>query len=387
MAENGFVDPEILKKVKVGRDYVAAKYGFRNHWYPVVFSNEVEEAKPVPAQICGEKILLNRIDGTVFAIKDQCVHKGVPFSRKIECYTKDTITCWYHGFTYRFSDGELCGVVGMPDSNVIGRRKVKTYPVEEAKGLVFVFIGDDDFDTPPLSEDVPPEFLDDGVVARGRRLDVNSNWRVGCENGFDSTHIFIHKDSRLIKDADLALPLGLAPLGQEAFQLTEDEGGPKGVWDVFSPETIMPVFEGKIEGETVLMGAPEGKNMLPQTISMWLPCALRVNPWPAPHLTQLEWYVPIDGERHIYFQVLTTKAETAEEEAAFDKEFTERWVDSALIGFNQDDIWAREASEAFYADDTGWLREQLFEADGNLVRWRDLASKHRRGVQGPEHVR
>ncbi len=34
----GFVDESILDQVKVGRGYVAAKYGFRNHWYPVKLS-------------------------------------------------------------------------------------------------------------------------------------------------------------------------------------------------------------------------------------------------------------------------------------------------------------------------------------------------------------
>ena len=75
------------------------------------------------------------------------------------------------------------------------------------------------------------------------------------------------------------------------------------------------------------------------------------------------------------------------EEAAFDREFEERWLEYALVGFNVDDIWAREATQPFYADDTGWLREQLFEADANLVQWRDLASRRHRGIQAPEHLR
>ena len=52
--------------------------------------------------------------------------------------------------------------------------------------------------------------------------------------------------------------------------------------------------------------------MLPHTISMWLPCALRVEPWPAPHLTQFEWYVPIDGERHIYWNFVSSSKERIE---------------------------------------------------------------------------
>ncbi len=385
--EEGFVDEKILDQVKIGPGYVAAKYGFRNHWYPVRLSEEVREEKPLPVQVCGERILLNRIDGKVHAIKDQCIHKGVPLSRKIECYTKGTISCWYHGFTYRFSDGLLCDIVGVPQSSLIGNRRVRTYQVEEAKGVVFVFIGDEDYEAPPLVQDVPPDFLDEDLAIRGRCQEVQANWRIGCENGFDSTHIFIHKDSGLIENASLALPLGLVPKGKDAFQVDEADGAPKGVHDFFGPDTIIPQFEGRVEGELVLTGAADNENLLPHSISMWLPCALRVKPWPALHLTQFEWYVPIDGQRHYYFQFLGQRCHSAEEELEFDRQFHERWVDKALIGFNDDDVWAREASEAFYADDTGWLREQLFEADGNIMRWRRLADTHNRGIQKPEHIR
>ena len=77
----------------------------------------------------------------------------------------------------------------------------------------------------------------------------------------------------------------------------------------------------------------------------------------------------------------------ADEEQQFEREFEARWRPLALEGFNMDDIWAREATEDFYRDDTGWLREQLFEADGNIIEWRRLASRHNRGIQGPEHLR
>jgi len=44
------------------------------------------------------------------------LHRGVPLSRKPDCYTKDTITCWYHGYTYRFQTGELVNILAVPDS-------------------------------------------------------------------------------------------------------------------------------------------------------------------------------------------------------------------------------------------------------------------------------
>jgi carbazole 1,9a-dioxygenase len=383
----GFVDQAVLDRVRVGREYVAAKLGFRNHWYPALFGNELIEGQVKPVELLGEKILLKRIDGKVYGIRDRCLHRGVQLSRKPECYTKDTVTCWYHGFTYRFDNGLLCNIVGAPESAVIGKRKIQTYPIQEAKGLVFVFVGDQTDSLPPLAHDVPPDFLDADLAVRGVRSEVNSNWRIGCENGFDSTHIFIHKHAELIKANNLALPLGLVPKGRSSFRTVEEPAGPKGVFDLFDPDHVTPVFDGAVGGKLVLSSNANAENKLPHHISMWLPCALRVHPWPDPSLTQYEWYVPIDGDRHIYLRALGRRVQSQADIEQFEHEYHSRWRALSLDGFNLDDIWAREATEPFYRDDTGWLREQLFEADGNIVEWRKLASKYNRGIQGPEHLR
>ena len=385
MSSTHFVDPDVLARVRVARNYVAAKYGFRNHWYPAMLAADLREGEPRPVTLLGENILLNRIDGKVHGIKDHCLHRGVNFSRKLECYKRGTVTCWYHGFTYRYADGVLCDIVGTESSAVIGKKRIRTYPVQESKGLLFVFIGDLD-PLPPLALDVPPGFLDDDLMVLGHCRSVNSNWRIGAENGFDSTHIFIHKHSSLLAEVDLALPLGLQPRGRHAFETVVDAAGPKGVYDNFSPHTVVPVFAGTIEGEHVLDGRPQGSNRVPHSISMWLPCVLRVHPWPVPELTQFEWYVPIDATRHLYVQTLGKRGTSLDERAQFAREFSERWLPQALHGFNDDDVWAREATEPFYADDGGWLKEQLFEPDGNIVEWRKLASAHARGLQAPEHI-
>lgn len=382
----GFVDPALLAQVRVGREYVAAKYGFRNHWYPALFSAELAEEEVRPVTLLGENLLLKRIDGVVRAVRDRCVHRGVALSRKLECYTKGTVTCWYHGFTYRFEDGVLCDIAGTRGSAVVGKRRLRTYHVTEAQGLVFVFIGDEDQAPPPLAWDVPPGFLDEDLVIHGKHRVVASNWRVGVENGFDSTHIFIHKDSVLIEEASLALPLGLQPLGRHAFKTETADGAPKGVYDNFGPGEVAPIFTASIEGQEVLTGAVHGTNIVPHNISIWLPGVLRVQPWPIPELTQYEWYVPIDGSHHLYLQTLGRRCANETERAQWARDFATRWRDKALDGFNDDDVWAREATEPFYADDTGWLKEQLFEADANIIEWRKLAAAHARGLQRPEHI-
>src|SRR5262245_15573846 len=172
-------DPANHQQVKHSwRPYLEAKLGFRNHWYPALFSHDLEGDVPKPVKLLGERILVRRVDGQVCALADRCAHRRVPFSAKLECYTKETITCWYHGFTYDFRDCKLVGVWTEPGCTLVGKMSIKTYPVRETRGMIFVFIGDGE--PPALQDDVPPGFLDEDLATRGIRRTVNSNWRLGA---------------------------------------------------------------------------------------------------------------------------------------------------------------------------------------------------------------
>ncbi|AZN65857.1 carbazole dioxygenase (plasmid) [Acinetobacter johnsonii] len=381
------VSEDILKKVKGWPGYVDAKYGFRNHWYPVMFSKDIAEGEVKKIKLLGEPLLVKRIDGKLHCIKDRCLHRGVPLSEKLDCKTKDTITCWYHAWTYKWETGELCDIMTNPSSAQIGRHKLKVYPVEEAKNCVFIFLGDGE--PHPLAHDTPPEFLDDGLEILGIAREVKSNWRLGVENGFDPSHIYIHKDSILVQGNDLVLPLGFAP-GEDRSKQTkviadDSEGGRKGVYDLIGDASV-PVFEGTIDGELVREGN-YGSTLVANNISIWLPGVLKVNPWPNHDMMQFEWYVPVDENTHIYFQTLGKKCETEEEIKAYEHSFDHKWKEMALIGFNDDDIWAREAMVDFYADDKGWVNEILFEPDEAIVEWRKLADKHNKGIQTLENIK
>ena len=378
------VDPGVLEKVRGWRPYIEAKLGFRNHWYPAMFGHELQEDKPVETMLLGESILVNRLDGKLRAIRNRCLHRGVKFSKQVECYKKGTITCWYHAWTYNWDDGKLADIITNPNSSLIGKHSLKTYPIKEAKGLIFIFVGD--IDPPDLSTDVPPGFLDEGMAIHGKRRMVKSNWRLGVENGFDASHIFIHKRSKLVAGNDIALPLGFAPLDAGAnTRAVIGDPGPIGLYDLLG-EKSMPVFEGMLDGEAVLEGH-FGTKKVADNISIWLPGVLKVDPWPQAGMNQFEWYVPVDATSHCYLQVLGRMTSSKEEADAFRKEVDDKWIALALDGFNDDDVWAREATEEFYGDnDRGWVEERLFETDMAIVEWRKLASQRNRGIQQPEHL-
>jgi carbazole 1,9a-dioxygenase terminal dioxygenase component len=386
MNDEPLVNPEVVGMIGDWKGYVEAKLGFRNHWYPVRFSKELGEGQLEVVQLLGEKLLIKRIEGKVYAMRDRCLHRGVPLSRKPDCYTKDTITCWYHGYTYRFQTGELINILAVPDSRLIGRRKIVTYPVEEAQGLIFIFLGDED-QVHPLSKDVPPGFLDENRMVLGKHRVVNSNWRLGAENGFDALHIFIHKDTTLRHYRTFNFPIGHTPL-PGAVQLVEDEDGPKGVMDDFAQHEA--VWDGIIDGEVVVSGPRSAKvsgTSASVGTSVWLPGALMVESFPTVGLTQYEWYVPLDETTHLYVQTIGKPVETDADRIAFANDFEAIWKPHGLDGFNGDDIWAREVTEPFYADDYGWVDEMLCEPDETILQWRRLASRHGRGIQQKTDLR
>ena len=379
-------NPEVGAKIRDWRPYFEAKLGFRDHWYAACFSHELAEDGVFTVTLLGEDLLIRRTELGVFAIRDRCLHRGVKLSKKVECYTQSTITCWYHGWTYRLDTGLLCDIVTDPGSRMIGTRSIKTYPVQEACGLVFVFMGDGDHH--PLARDVPPGFLDASRASYGIRREVGSNWRIGAENGFDTTHIFIHKDSPFVTGMDAAVPLGFAGDKEPEFELHQEADAPVGVVDHMT-EHYTPVFQTMVEGQpAAALKAPTGNHNTIHTVGMWLPGILTVENHPDYDTIQNEFYVPLDADRHMYFQVvqkLEVKSDAGAE--AFTTRCRSLWEPLALRGFNDDDIWAREATQRFYEDDWGWIEEQLMEQDRNLFVWRKLASRMGGIPQTLDHVR
>src|SRR5579871_4081503 len=136
--------------------YEAAELGFREYWYPVLWSRDVG-TKPKGVTVLGEPILLMREHGKLYALHDRCPHRGVPMSLGRQEFP-GTLSCCYHGWTFDLKDGRLvAAITDGPESPICGKVAIKTYPVEERIGLVWVFIGDGV--PPPVDTEIPDELL------------------------------------------------------------------------------------------------------------------------------------------------------------------------------------------------------------------------------------
>lgn len=384
----------IRRQRELWKPYRDAVLGFRNCWYPVCFARDLDGDRPTPVRVLGERLLLRRVDGTIHAIEDRCAHRRVRLSHRqekglgqIECYTRDTVTCWYHGFTYSFVTGRLVACVSWPTCPDIGRIGVRSYPVREAKGLVFVYVGDGE--PGELARDVSPEFLDGDLVIEGRIRVVNANWRWGVENGFDSTHIYMHRNSILFENSKTIVPLGLVPIdrtGESASMVAEDgrAGMRENLLEAYEPVWAVDIGDPALGGAHLAVKVDSGDvTPLAPVIAAWFPCLVVVDPFPVEGSIVYEFYVPIDERSHLYFQLVGRRCETAADEEAFRHEVTTRWAHYMQDGFNFDDVVAREGLESAYTEGNGWLEEHLTAQDLSIIGWRNLASKLHRGIQKP----
>lgn len=291
--------------------YYKAELGFREYWYPVCGGGEVGE-KPHAVKLLGDKIVLLRRDGRVYALADCCPHRGTPLSAgSNEFPGQPTIVCGYHGWTFDVRTGSCVAVLCEgPDSGAVGKARVRTYPVEERKGIVWIWMGGN---VPvPLEDDVPALLLRDETVVKVRHNVRYGNWRWHAENVAGGHAQLVHKSSIWHWfHYPVSYPTTLDP------RVYEDEDG-RGIITGYryldSPESgefpglgMWPAPVSPLRRAFLRLLRPRGhKAVAGITESMLrLPGVYRVVHHPMDGSIYYEWWVPVDADHYIYFQVTT----------------------------------------------------------------------------------
>jgi phenylpropionate dioxygenase-like ring-hydroxylating dioxygenase large terminal subunit len=109
-------------------------------WYVAAYSSELDEKKIISLSMLGEPVVLYRkTDGTVVALEDRCVHRFAPLS--LGRLEGDNIRCMYHGLLFN-----ACGkTIEIPGQDMIPPQAcVRSYPVVERSGWLWVWMGDKD---------------------------------------------------------------------------------------------------------------------------------------------------------------------------------------------------------------------------------------------------
>ncbi|MFB6856449.1 MULTISPECIES: aromatic ring-hydroxylating dioxygenase subunit alpha [Streptomyces] len=161
-----------------------------DYWYPVAVSRAVRKGRTFAAVFAGERIVLYRgRSGSVHALEDRCAHRQVPLSLGV--VEGDVLRCCYHAWAYR-GNGRISQIPYLPKGCERPPRGVRSYPVREAFGLVFVFPGD-----PEKAESAPFPVLPEFGAATHRTMTfsrtVNCHYSFMHENLLDMNHQFLHR--------------------------------------------------------------------------------------------------------------------------------------------------------------------------------------------------
>lgn len=125
----------------------------RSLWYYALPGDRLKPGQTIAKILLNEPILFGRTrSGEVFALRDICPHRAVPLS----CGRFDgaQVECAYHG--WRFDQtGQCTAIPALTEDQTLdfSRFRVRSYPVRELQGNVWIFMGEDERSLP---EEEPP---------------------------------------------------------------------------------------------------------------------------------------------------------------------------------------------------------------------------------------
>lgn len=135
----------------------------RDIWYFAMPGETLKAGDLVHKVLLGEPVVIGRKpDGSVFALRDICPHRGVPLSAgrlldgKRSACGEAVVECPYHGWQFR-ADGACAHIPSLvPDQEMeVDRIRVRAYPLREVQGNLWIYMADEKrADLPPTHE--PP---------------------------------------------------------------------------------------------------------------------------------------------------------------------------------------------------------------------------------------
>ncbi|MCW2394023.1 MULTISPECIES: aromatic ring-hydroxylating dioxygenase subunit alpha [unclassified Sphingobium] len=160
----------------------------KNAWYTAGWANDVTDA-PLARTILGEPVVIFRTeDGQLNALQDACPHRFAPLSKgKL---SGDRIACPYHGL--EFSGAGQCLRNPHGKGTIPAALSVRSYPLVQRYGMVWIWMGDAATADPVTLPDIP-RLEEEGFTWIRGQLHVNTHYELVVDNLLDLTHVeFLH---------------------------------------------------------------------------------------------------------------------------------------------------------------------------------------------------
>jgi phenylpropionate dioxygenase-like ring-hydroxylating dioxygenase large terminal subunit len=163
----------------------------KNAWYVAAWDHEVDRTLTLKT-ILGENVVFyRREEGAPVALEDACPHRKLPLS--MGRLKGDQVECGYHGLTFDCA-GACTRVPGAERIPHVAR--VRSYPVEERYGLVWIWMGDVAAADP--SKIFAVEHWGDPAwgLNRGESMMLDCNYLYMTDNLLDPSHVaWVHVSS------------------------------------------------------------------------------------------------------------------------------------------------------------------------------------------------
>jgi phenylpropionate dioxygenase-like ring-hydroxylating dioxygenase large terminal subunit len=110
-------------------------------WYPAAPIANLRPGKMTTALLLGVPLVLGRKrDGTFFAMRDLCPHRGIPLSAG--WFDGETVQCKYHGWKFEPCTGQCTEIPSLTGFDILQPKKIyaTSYPCEERDGFAWVYL-------------------------------------------------------------------------------------------------------------------------------------------------------------------------------------------------------------------------------------------------------
>ncbi len=166
---------------------------FKRYWIPAGLVSDLPtpDCDPIRIRLLGQNYVAFRdSEGRVGVLDELCPHRRA--SLMLGQVRGGTIECIYHGWRFR-TDGSIAAMPNCDDAGMLRRYHANAYPVREAGGLLWVYLGPSESE-PEFPRhrwmDVPDSNRHPRIVA------TRSNFVQVMEGLLDTTHLAVlHQDS------------------------------------------------------------------------------------------------------------------------------------------------------------------------------------------------